>query len=69
MGIDKIGKLIAEKRQFHKLKQEDLSEISGINIRTISQIEKGDANPSLNTLIRLADVLGLEVILQMKTMS
>lgn len=46
--------------------QQELSEISGISLRTIIKIENGKGNPSLETLSQIADVLGMEVTLQIK---
>jgi transcriptional regulator with XRE-family HTH domain len=66
MTIQQIGQLIQQRRKILKLKQEDISEMTGINIRTIYQIENGNGNPSFNTMEKLADVLGLEVKIQMK---
>ncbi len=66
MNIQQIGQLIEQRRKILNLKQEDVSEMTGINTRTIYQIETGTGNPSFATLEKLADVLGLEVKLQMK---
>ena len=60
MDIYEIGQLFRERRQFLQLKQEDLAQISGVNSRTIQQVELGKGNPSIATLEQLAAVLGLE---------
>ena len=54
-----IGDYLRQRRQFLQLKQEDLEELSGINKKTIQLVEAGKGNPSLSTLEKLADVLGL----------
>lgn len=46
--------------------QETLAEISGVSLRTLKEIESGKGNPTLETLQKLADVLGMEVMLQVK---
>jgi transcriptional regulator with XRE-family HTH domain len=66
MTIQEIGHLLERRRKALNLKQEDLSEITGINTRTIYQAETGLGNPSFTTLEKLADVLGLEIKVQMK---
>jgi transcriptional regulator with XRE-family HTH domain len=66
MTIQEIGHLLERRRKALNLKQEDLSEITGINTRTIYQAETGSGNPSFTTLEKLADVLGLEIKVQMK---
>lgn len=61
MSISEIGHIIKERRKFLKVKQEDLADISGISQRTLRAIEKGDGNPELNTLLKLCEVLGMEI--------
>ncbi len=51
------------------LRQEDLSELSHINVKTIQLIEAGRANPSISTLQKIAEVLGLELNLEIKKLS
>jgi len=66
MTIVQIGQLITRRREFLKLRQEDLSEMSGIAIKTIHLIEKGSGNPSMATIEKIAIVLGLELMLQIR---
>ena len=66
MEFDDLGKTIREKREFLNLKQEDLAEISDVAIKTIYSIELGKANPSIETLMKLLKVLGMEMIVQTK---
>lgn len=61
-----IGNTIQQRRQLLQLKQEDLAEMSGVNSRTIYQVENGLANPSLETLEKLLNVLGLAIKVQIK---
>ena len=49
-----------------KITQEALSDLAGVGLRTLKQLESGKANPSFNTLQKIADVLGMELILQVK---
>jgi transcriptional regulator with XRE-family HTH domain len=66
MTVIQIGQLITKRREFLKLRQEDLSEMSGIAIKTIHLIEKGSGNPSMATIEKIAIVLGLELMLQIR---
>ncbi len=59
-------KLIKARRETLKLSQESLAEISGVGLRTLKQFESGKGNPTLKTLEKLADVLGLEIKLEVK---
>jgi DNA-binding XRE family transcriptional regulator len=66
MKIDDMGKAIKFRREFLNLRQEDLAEMSGITSRTIHLIESGTGNPSIETLEKLATILGMELLLQVK---
>lgn len=57
---------IKERREMLKITQESLADLSGIGLRTLKQLEGGKANPTFNTLQKLSDVLGLELVLQVK---
>lgn len=59
-------KQIKERREALKVTQELLADLSGVGLRTIKQIETGKANPTFETLHKIADVLGMELILQVK---
>ena len=61
-----LGKKIKNRRKILKIRQEDLAEISEVALRTIVSIERGEGNPSLETLLKLADVLGMELQLNVK---
>ena len=66
MSFTEIGINIRDRRIFLNLKQEDLAEIAGVAIKTIYAIESGKANPSVKTLMKLLNVLGMEIITQIK---
>jgi len=44
--------------------QQELADRSGIHLRSINNIEGGKTNPSLDTLLKIAEVLKLEVIVR-----
>lgn len=48
-------------RKAQNLTQQQLSELTGVNQADISKIEKGNANPSVRTLKRLARGMGMRV--------
>jgi transcriptional regulator with XRE-family HTH domain len=56
-----IIKAILDGRKEKNLTQKQLSELTGINQADISKIEKGNANPSVKTLQRLAAGMGMNV--------
>jgi y4mF family transcriptional regulator len=61
-----IGAAIKKRRELLGLLQPQLSAISGISRRTIQLVENGKANPSLETLLKIADPLGLTIELAVK---
>lgn len=61
-----IGTIIRERRAQLGISQQDLAEFAGVGIATIKDIERGAANPSLLTLQKLMEVLGLEMIFKRK---
>lgn len=66
MLLSKMGKSMKFRREFLHLRQEDLAEMSGITSKTIHLIETGTGNPSIETLEKLAAILGMELLLQVK---
>lgn len=69
MNNQQIGKIIQERRDYLNLTQKDVAEMAGITFKSISEIELGIRNPSLNTLKSVLDVLGLELTVQIKSMN
>ena len=55
---------IIDARRSRNMTQKELAERTGIDQSDISKIETGNANPSLNTLKRLAE--GLDMILKLE---
>ena len=66
MHFDKIIQEIKMRRESLKVTQNTLAELSGVGLRTLKQFESGKGNPTLLTLQKLTDVLGLEVSLSIK---
>lgn len=64
--MNDIGKIIKNRRKELKLTQNTLALLSQVGINTIVSIERGSKSPSLETLMKVADVLGLELQLQVK---
>lgn len=63
-----VHSIIRERRALLGLTQQDLADYTGLSLRIIKSIESGKGNPSLSTLTKIADVLGLELILKVKEM-
>jgi y4mF family transcriptional regulator len=56
-----IGDTLQSRRKARKIAQEQLADIAGISPRTLRDIEKGIANPELETLMKICHVLGMEI--------
>ncbi len=68
MDLKAIGKAIQSRRKLLKVVQGDLAEIAGISPRTLRDIERGKANPSLETLLKIVTVLGMEIKIEIMKM-
>ncbi len=66
MHQDDLIQAIKERREMLRVTQETLAELSGVGLRTLKQFESGKGNPTLKTLQKLADVLGMDVCLKIK---
>jgi len=69
MHHTELIKTIKERREVLQVTQETLAELSGVGLRTLKQFESGKGNPTLLTLQRIANVLGMEVSLKLKNIS
>ena len=56
-----VGERIRHVRERLNLTQHDVCGRSGIDVATYSRIEQGHASPKLDTLIRIADAMGVEL--------
>lgn len=56
-----IGKKIAEARKKQRMTQKSLAEITGIDKTSISKIEKGKINATIDTLDKICQVVGYEL--------
>jgi y4mF family transcriptional regulator len=61
-----LGNIIRQRRDLLHITQQELSMLSAVGIKTIYAIEQGKGNPSLDILLRLLDVIGLELQLPLK---
>ena len=61
-----IGTIIKKRRSLLGISQQDLSDYSGVGISTVKDLERGVGNPSLLTLQKMLDVVGLEMSFEVK---
>lgn len=66
MDKKQIGIQIKTRRRELNIDQSTLAALSGVGINTLVAIERGNGNPRLDTIISVADTLGLQIILTLK---
>ena len=69
MHFKELIKTIKDRREALQITQETLAELSGVGLRTLKQFESGKGNPTLLTLQKISDVLGMEVCLKIKNIT
>lgn len=53
--------LMKKRRKVLSLTQLDLAEMAEVGVATVKDIERGKGNPSLSTMKKILDVLGIEI--------
>ena len=66
MTSKEIGKQIKERRKVLRITQPDLAEMAGISINTLYKIEWGQANPTIQMVNKIADIIGMEIKIEVK---
>ncbi|ARJ05647.1 transcriptional regulator [Cnuibacter physcomitrellae] len=55
-----LGSRIREERQRFAINQMELAELAGLHFTNLGKIERGQANPSLHTILRIAGALNVD---------
>jgi len=61
MNKHEIGEAIAEPRDTLKITQAGLARLCGISVHTLSNLETGSGNVTLDTLLKATQTLGYKV--------
>jgi transcriptional regulator with XRE-family HTH domain len=69
MHLNNIVETLKKRRIRLQVTQETLALLTGVSLRTIKQLEVSKGNPTLETIQKLADALGLELQLIIKNTS
>lgn len=64
MIMENVGFILRKRRQELHITQQDLADLAGVGINTVVAIERNTGNPSVKTLGKLLDALGLVVSIQ-----
>ncbi|RYY43355.1 MAG: transcriptional regulator [Chitinophagaceae bacterium] len=68
-NVNEFANTIRNRRAFLKYTQADMAELTGLTDRTIRSIEKGEHSTTLQSWLKVLDILGLEMNLQVKPLS
>ena len=66
MFIQELGKEIKARRKTLGITQQDLADLAGVNINTVIRIEGAKINPTIEVVSAIADVLGMELRIEIK---
>lgn len=61
-----LKNIIKERREVLFLTQQDLAEMAQVGVATVKDIERGKGNPSLNTIHKILDILGIEIVYRVR---
>jgi len=61
MTPEQLGQVLRNRRKLAKITQQDLADLSGLAVHTLSDLESGKGNPTLEVLSKVCAVLGLEI--------
>ena len=65
----RYGTIIKERRAVLNLTQQDLADYTGLSLRLIKSIEADQGNPTLSSMEKIADILGMEIVWKIKEVS
>jgi y4mF family transcriptional regulator len=66
MLVKQLGEIIKKRRKELSVTQPHLAELAGVSTNTLYKLERGQGNPSLEVVSKLAEVLGMELTLNVK---
>jgi transcriptional regulator with XRE-family HTH domain len=67
MGLKQtIGEQVKKRRTELRMEQVDLQDYAEVGSTTLSKLEQGKANITVETLEKILEVLGLEIVVKVK---
>ena len=66
MHLREITETLKKRRKLLGLTQVQFTELSGVSLRAVKALESGKSNPTFQTLTNLAEVLDMELNLEVK---
>lgn len=59
--MKEIGTIIKDRRKEFGITQRRLAELAEVNINTLTQMERGEGNPTVQTLEKVLKIIGMEL--------
>lgn len=59
--MNHIGNSIKNRRKEFNITQRELATMADVNINTLTQIEKGEGNPTVHSVQKVLKILGMEL--------
>lgn len=66
MLVKTLGEIIKNRRKELNITQPHLAELAKMSTNTLYKFERGQGNPSLDVVEKLAEVLGMELTFEVK---
>jgi len=66
MLVEHIGQIIKNRRKELNITQPHLAELAQISTNTLYKLEKGQGNQSIAIINQLMEILGMEIVVQVK---
>lgn len=66
IGLMELSDVLKSRRKTLAISQLDLAEMAGVGLATVKDIERKKGNPSMSTVLRILEVLGMEIIFQVR---
>lgn len=66
MTKEELGIKIRDRRKIMSISQKKLADYTGLSVVTLSQIERGKANPSFDTLNEILHYLNLKIQIELR---
>jgi len=61
-----VGRMVAERRRQRGMSQQELAVLCGTTQSAIARLERGSRPPKLDTLLRIADALDADLLLDVR---
>jgi transcriptional regulator with XRE-family HTH domain len=64
--METLGHRIKQRRKLLKISQQQLADLAGVSINTLTKIERNEGNPTLGVINKVLDTLGLILTTRVK---